>query len=509
MTKSIQVLIVEDRPADAELMVAHLTRAGFQVEWQRVELEQEVRHRITANLDIVLTDYTLPTILAPAVIRIVKEMRQDVPVIVVSGSVGDERAVEVLHQGAVDYILKDRMARLGPAVERALGDRARLEHAKQAERALRSSEERMRGVLGTIEDVVASVSLTDNRILYLNPAAEQLTGRPMEALLNDPQLWADCVHAEDRASMAAARQEAIQWGAYQGHCRMVRPDGSVRDVAVRAWTAYDNDGKPSRLEAIWTDVTAKRQAEAERAIREASEEEGRRLSRLNEFKSRFIGMVAHDLNNLVTPLALNSHILTGASSLTPRQSEALVRITHSAKRFEAFLADLLDASRLQSGQLEVRIAPMDLAEHLRLAGESIKPQADAAGMQLKVQVPSMLMVLADAHRLGQVTANLLSNALKFTPDGGRIDIEAAAVEGNAEVRVRDTGCGLSPEDIGKLFQPFTKVGSPAPQKRHTGTGLGLFICKGILEQMGGSIRCESPGLGQGTTFIIRMPPALA
>src|SRR5689334_19028096 len=144
MAVPLQVLIVEDRASDAELMAKELQRAGFNVDWQRVDNERDFRMRLTPGLDLILSDYNVPGFGAVPAMQAVQESRADVPLIIVSGSIGDEKAAESLKLGATDYILKDRMARLGPAVERALRDRKTRQEKARAEASLRISEEQMR-----------------------------------------------------------------------------------------------------------------------------------------------------------------------------------------------------------------------------------------------------------------------------------------------------------------------------------------------------------------------------
>jgi PAS domain S-box-containing protein len=497
MPEKLQVLIVEDRAADAELMVKELQKAGFELDWQRVETERQLKLRLTPRLDLILTDYNLPGFGALPVLSVLHEMRVDVPVLVVSGSLGDEKAVEVLTAGATDYILKDRMARLGPAVRRALQEKRTRLARLQAEGALRSSEEQMRGILSTIDDVVWSVSLPDSKVLYLNPAAEKFLGRPVAAFKQNPLLWMESVHPEDRVRALAAQEAALRWGTAEYEYRVARPDGSVRQALMRCWVAYGGDGQPARIEGILTDVTEKRAAEAQ-------QKRLRHMEELNAFKSQFISMVAHDLNNVLTPMRLNLHLVAHEIATQGAQSPHLANLDAGVDRLAAFLGDLLDAARLQSGELVLRRADVDLAARLRALVDAQQAQAAAEGIRLTLDAPASLQAHGDPHRLDQVAANLLSNALKFTPRGGSVEVGLVAEGDNAVLAVRDTGRGIAKEDLPKLFQPFTKLAG-AQQGRHTGTGLGLFISRGIVEQHGGSIWCESEGPGKGTVFTLRLP----
>lgn len=505
MVTPLQVLIVEDRAADAELMAKELQRAGFNVDWQRVDNERDFRMRLTPGLDLILSDYNVPGFGANPAMEAVRESKLDVPLIIVSGSIGDDRAAECLKMGATDYILKDRMARLGPAVGRALKDRKMRQEKLRAEAALRISEEQMRGILSTVEDMVFSMSLPDYKLRYMNPAGAKLFGRPVEDFMADSSLWLQSIHAEDRAGVIADQLSALRWGTSENRFRMVTAKGSIRHVASRVWAAYDGDGKPSRLEGIITDVTERLQAEEEKRQLEQSRLEQERLGKISEFKSQFLNMVAHDLNNIVTPMRLSLRMIKDAAKAgsVEKLSQPVATLDRSVERIATFLADLLDTARLQSGALKITPMPIDLSAALAATIDSVKDQANARKIGLQSEVPAGINVNADARRIEQVTTNLLSNALKFTPEGGTIRIGLAQSKDEVRVDVADTGPGIKPEDIPKLFQPFSQVGT-AVQGKHTGTGLGLFICKGLVEAHGGRIWCESKE-GQGSLFSFTLP----
>jgi len=155
--------------------------------------------------------------------------------------------------------------------------------------------------------------------------------------------------------------------------------------------------------------------------------------------------------------------------------------------------------------LAIHASPYDLASALRDALDGFTHEAQAGNVRVETDMPQQAIVLADTQRIEQVTTNLLSNALKFTPAGGIITVQLDQQDdGSVEVRVKDTGLGIAAEAIDKLFQPFTRL-SHTPQGKHTGTGLGLFICRGIVEGHGGRISCESEGHGKGATFRFTLP----
>jgi hypothetical protein len=500
MPTPLQVLILEDRLADADLVVRELKKAGFEPDWQRVDQARDFQMRLTPNLDVILADYTVPGFGALDALHMLREQQSDVPVIIVSGSVGDDKAVETLKLGATDYVLKDRLARLGPAVHRALDERRHRAEKRRADDAFRRSDEQLRSILSTVEDVVWSLSLVTGRLLYLNPAAEKLMDRPLQEILDDPQSWLAGVHPEDLPTMSKAQEQAIKWGTFEGEFRLVRPDTTIRDVLVRAWTAYGPEGNPMRLEGLFTDITDRRSAEREHAERT-------RFEQLSEFRSQMLNMVAHDLNNVLSSLKTGAYLLTDAPNTSASDREMAKGIVrHSLERMAAFLADLLDTARLQSGELTITKASTDLAALVKNVVDAMSAQAVKRGIRLDARTPARLVVSVDPRRIEQVLTNLLGNSLKFTPKGGTVSIGVHDRANHVSVTVEDDGKGIAKEDLPRLFQPFARLAG-GPQEKHTGTGLGLYICRGIVEGHGGTIEIESAGLGKGSMFKVRLNKA--
>jgi signal transduction histidine kinase len=261
----------------------------------------------------------------------------------------------------------------------------------------------------------------------------------------------------------------------------------LEDLASRAALAVDN----ARLYT---------QAQAGRV---GAEEANERLRDLDRMKTQFINTVSHELRTPLTPLELQLELLRMRPH-DERTQRAVDIIGRNVRRLTELVSDLGDVARLQSGKLAVKRVPMDLAQAAREAVESFEEPARQAGIKLSLHAPAGLAVQADPQRMTQVLYNLLTNAMKFTPKGGRIEVEVQARPGAAEVRVRDTGVGLTREQQARLFQPFSQVHETMHRTR-SGTGLGLYICKGLVEQHQGTMGVESAGPGKGSTFWFRVP----
>jgi signal transduction histidine kinase len=273
------------------------------------------------------------------------------------------------------------------------------------------------------------------------------------------------------------------------------------------WSFAPVDRHDVRLGAVVTlrDVSLQRRNEADRAQRLAAQKEVEALRRQQEFKNNFINAAAHELNTPLTPINIYLRVLGRSKGLDAKQQEALSVLDRNFKRFGRLVGDLLDAARIQSDRLAMTHAPIDLArEVLDEALASFHAAAKDAGIQLTGDIPKDLQVTGDAQRLTQVVYNLLNNALKFTPEGGRVELLARRDDGHVLVTVRDSGTGLTSQQIERLFQPFSQV-HEHQQTTLSGTGLGLYLSRALVEKHGGEIWCESDGPGKGSSFHFRLP----
>lgn len=262
-------------------------------------------------------------------------------------------------------------------------------------------------------------------------------------------------------------------------------------------------GVPGGAILLVRDVTEARRAEEERRIASQRLQEIERLEEMNRFKTQLLNTASHELNTPLTPLRLQTHLLRSGAlgGLNERQRKSVAILDRNLGRLSALVGDVLDVARIQAGRLKLRPETIDLATLVAHAVETFEEPALARGIALEVAASEPLAVRADPARLTQVLFNLVSNAMRFTPDGGRIEVRALAEGAVARIDVADTGIGLERRQIEALFQPFSQV----HEDSRGGTGLGLYISRGILAEHGGAIECESEGPGHGTTFSLRLP----
>jgi PAS domain S-box-containing protein len=272
-----------------------------------------------------------------------------------------------------------------------------------------------------------------------------------------------------------------------------RKDGSRAAVSVAVQPLREASGKVTGI------LLVEREAGEGRLAEEVA-----RLQERDRLRTDFLSESAHELNTPLTPIRLQLQLLKLMSGLTPQEKANVDAIERNVLRLGVLVQDMLDAARLQAGRFRLERLRLDLGRLLEEAADSFREQANHEGLRLVAAAAPRLFVSADATRTMQVLFNLLSNAVKFTPRGGAIEVGLKRHGDEALAWVKDTGLGLTNEQIGRLFRPFGRVhdGQAGIPK---GTGLGLFISKGIIEGHGGRIWVESPGPGLGSTWWFTLP----
>jgi signal transduction histidine kinase len=248
----------------------------------------------------------------------------------------------------------------------------------------------------------------------------------------------------------------------------------------------------------------RRQQELERALAEARQ--AQELRRVNEMRTRFMNVAAHELATPLTPLLIQVRLLRSlAAQMQPDARKAVGILDRSLARLNGLVRDILDGSRLQSDRLPLALADVDLAALLREAVDAYAPAAEQAGVTLVLGEAPPATLRADGKRLHQVLGNFLNNAMKFTPPGGTVRVRAAVEGRQVRVEVSDDGLGFPADQVANLFQPFSQLHEAVPGRQ--GSGLGLYITRGIVERHGGSVGAHSAGPGQGARFWALLPLA--
>ena len=367
---------------------------------------------------------------------------------------------------------------------------------------LRASDERFRMAAAATLDVIWDLDVAADRLVW-GDALTTVLGHDRAALEPGLASWTALVHPDDLERVEASFRAALDGDAsqWQAEYRFRRGDGSWAQVLDRCTIVRDAGGKPRRAVGAMTDLSPLVQ------LRKRAEEtslEAQRLQQEAAFKTRFLNMAAHELATPLTPLKLQVATMraTPAGQADPEGFDLLQR---NVNRLAALVNDLLDAARLQASGLPIDVRPVDAPRLLARVAASFAGQARDAGVTLSLRPgPATPPVAGDEARLEQVLFNLVHNALKFTPRGGEVWLQARPEGPSVVLEVQDNGIGLSAAQLGRLFQPFSQVHDAARVKAG-GTGLGLYIARGIAQQHGGDLRARSAGPGQGSCFELWLP----
>lgn len=367
--------------------------------------------------------------------------------------------------------------------------------ARAAEQTAAESDARFQFLVDALPHIVWTAG-PDGSQTFANRRWSEFTGAPSGP--TDPDGWRAIVHPDDEAETDRAWAEAVRTGEpYACLHRIRRRDGEWRSVLSRAVPQTDADGRVIRWFGTGTDVTDLRRAEE--ALREADRR-----------KDRFLATLAHELRNPLAPIRFALEILRRdpggagrdrATGVIGRQVTQLVRL----------IDDLLDVSRITQNKIRLRTEPLDIATSMREVAETIAPGIEAAGHTLAIELPAVPVVIdADPARIVQIFSNLLSNAIKFTPPGGRITFSARFDGEFVRLAVADSGIGMEPEAIERIFEPFHQE-NVSIERAAGGLGIGLTLTRALVEMHHGTIsaRSEGPGLGSVFEVSLRGRPAPA
>ena len=638
--RDLNVLIVEDSDDDAQLMIRELRRGGYAVVFERVETKRDMDAALLRQTwDIILSDYSMPHFSAMGALATLKASRQDIPFIVISGTIGEETAVAALKAGAHDFLVKGKMARLIPAIERELRD-------AEIRRSHREVESRYQLLVERLPMIVYMNPVTERaNTNYVSPQVQTILGFSPEEWVADPSFWQTRLHPDDRESVMKeiersnqiqgpsnieyrmiARDGRVVW--FHDQTVLVRDDkgqplywqglkvditqrmqaeaharqseerfskafraspiaisitrlsdglfadvndsflhllgysreeilgrtaldlniyankderskfiqklleqGEVRDYEMTAQTKSGDtihalfstemielDGQPYALATI-LDITGRKQAEdeilklnaeLERRVQERTTE----LERALRAKDEFLANMSHELRTPLNAIlglseSLSEHI---AGPLNEKQARYVKTISESGTHLLSLINDILDLARIESGQVVLNIAEVDLQQVCQASLRMINQQALKKDQQVALDVDDGIgSIWVDERRLKQILVNLLSNAVKFTPAGGKLglDVRGDRHEKRVTFTVWDNGIGIRESDLTRLFRPFVQLDSGLSREA-TGTGLGLALVAQMVRLHGGSVSVESQP-DEGSRFTVTLPwePALA
>ncbi len=536
----MRVLLVEDSEDDALIIRESLPEATFEIEWAE-RFAAALERLAKSHFDAVLLDLSLPDAYGLDTICRMQSQAARVPIVVLTGLDDEETALKAVERGAQDFLIKGQVN--GPLLARSL------RYAVQRHRAEEALKERNREllVLRRISEVILG-SLDLNFVLgqILEQAIQSgsfdlgnirlldSTGETLEVAVargyRDPQN----ILSHRKISRTAEATRSSHFGealferpffeedvSASAGLRTFKKEGvrSFVGVPVRAENEVlgilqlasrtPRRFRPEELR-LWETLGNQMGIAVQRArLYEETRRQARELERANQLQADFSAMIAHDLRSpLVNILGVVEVMMQGVfGAVTEEQSKWLGRLQANARGLVDLISDFLDLSKLESGYIDLQRQRVALGEIIERSIENFRLIAANRKISLRGTVDSALPpVDADPRRLDQVLNNLISNAIKFTPEGGEVEVAAASAgHDQARLSVRDNGEGIAPEEIGQIFEKYRQGGN-VRQAKEKGTGLGLVICKMIVEAHGGRIWAESEP-GRGSVFYVSLPLA--
>ncbi|HAV22687.1 MAG: hypothetical protein A2X67_10030 [Ignavibacteria bacterium GWA2_55_11] len=499
----VHILHLEDNPHDAELVRSMLHAQGLRCRITVVDNESDYIAELgKKTYDLIISDFTIPGFSGKTALKLAHERYAEIPFVFVSGTIGEDAAIDSLVNGADDYVLKSKLTRLVPSVLRALREsehrkeRRRVERElKQSEEKFRQSEERLRNMFDTARDVICTLS-TSVVITSLNTAFEHMTGWKSDEWIG--KSFTAILHPDDLANTRRLFQLVVEGTTQEVfEIRVRRKDGMYVTGEANA-TPLKKEGNIQGVLATIRDVTDRKRLEEQ-------------LVQAQKFESlgTLASGIAHDFNNIL------GIIMGHASLLQMHQSDASVNpkyiesITKASQRGATLVKQLLTFAR----KSDVVFTPVQVNEIItEIAGllrETFSKTISIA-TTLDRNLPS---IVADAGQLHQVILNLCVNARDAMPKGGVLSITTAAIPGDrlstqfraaetrdyVEIRIADSGTGMDDATLKRIFEPFYTT-----KELGKGTGLGLSVVRGIVESHKGFVDVES-SLGKGATFRAYFP----
>jgi len=568
-SNTVKVLLLEDDPTDVELLTTTLINGGLDCTFVVVETLVAFQSTLeTQPIDIVLADYSLPAFDGLSAIELVKAQFPEIPCVLVSGILGEDRAVEALKSGATDYVLKQRSERLMPAITRALREKEERQALAKATADLKASEARFRTSVETMADclmLLESVrdsegTIQDLAVSYLNEAAcsylsvtqDEQIGKSLYAVI--PAFKSTAGNTTGGTASQGANQGSNQ-GANQGarertrkiadsaknldlflsFCGVIENDASfAKEVTVSGHQSADQfvviDIRAAKLGdglvLTWRDVTEQKQGEQRRLQLLAETERAKnQAEQANQFKDIFLANLSHELRSPLSAIIGWLEISSDRLDNPALVAKAIDTSCRNAKLLNHLIGDLIDVSRITQGGFFCDLEPLavdslfeiitDAIDTISLAAQkkniriTFSPKPLAGQPSPSANQPAT-QIMGDAARLQQVVSNLLSNAVKFTPAKGRVNIGIERLPNAVAISVKDTGRGISSNVLPHVFEPFWQTDETlyGPSGDHRqGLGLGLSIVHYIVEAHGGKVTAESDGFGAGSRFCVTLPLA--
>ncbi len=487
---SIRILFIEDNPLDAELMARHIKKEGLNISYQIVGEFAEIDSIVSRyETDIIICDYNLPGYTGVQALNKIKSIDADIPVILVSGAIPDETAIEAVLAGAKDYVLKDNLIRLVPAIQREYNYIVKLREKQHSDLLLNSLFESQIGIL---------ISDKDKKITQVNEFYCQMLGYTKEEFENLE--LANIFPEESRDEILQQYEEFIDGGNNEIYeIKNLTKNGE--EISVIATSKKVTTFHSTYVISTVLDITDRKRIEKE-VLRQNAQ-----LTLLTETREKLYGIIGHDLKNALFGISgilgfMISEVEQNETTLDSIQ-EKMILLHASSENATRLLDNLLDWVQIQAGNLHFEKLEYNVSTQISDTLKLLKAQATNKQIELIGEFEDDIVIQADKNMLATIFRNLISNGIKFTNPGGFVKIKAVESDSELTFTIQDNGIGIPQKVADNLFDPTNRpkrVGT----NREMGTGLGMILVQEMIGLHNGKITFTSEE-NKGSTFVITLP----
>lgn len=493
--KSLKILIAEDNELDQLLVQRTLSKSDLNYSSVTVDNRAAFLDALeNFKPNLILCDYSIPQFGALAALDILQEKKVLTPLIIVTGTLSDEMAVECLKKGAVDYVIKDKIVRLPSAIKNALELTKSQQEKVIAEERLRQNEKQLK----VITDIIPA-SLTyitpDLKFSFSNDVSTVWFDKP---LINEP---VDKVFGTEIANQIKKNISRLDHGEQVNFESVLLGTTSPQFVNVAVNPEFEN-GAVRGYVCLMTDISESKMYEED--LKNAK----RDAEYASNAKSQFLANMSHEIRTPLNAIMGLSELLQTNYKDEKERILWLKKITRNSEHLKKVIDEILDLSKIEAGKLQLKITKFSIPNVIAQVKSILSPLANEKNLTLHFETDGAIpeKINSDSSKLQHILLNLLGNAIKFT-NQGNITLTVKTVNDNSDpvlhFSVIDTGIGMSADEVKHLFEPFTQVDS-SMTRRFGGTGLGLTLAKQLAQALGGDVFLHSSTPGQGSTFVAKI-----
>jgi PAS domain S-box-containing protein len=505
MSRKLKVIFIEDNENDLMLMLREMQLAGYEVTHKQIQTSDHFQQALEGeHWDLIICDYILPHFNGNVALELYKSMQLEIPFIIVSGLIGEDRAVNMIKSGAHDYVLKNNLTRFIPSVERALQE-FQLKNQHHREEILRKMAEiEIRKLSRAVEQSPVIIVMTDANgdIEYVNPKLSEITGYSSEEVIGqNPRILKT---GETSREIYIELWKTIKSGnEWHGEFHNKKKNGELYWESASISSIKDDNGEVVSYLAVKEDITERKIIQQDLITAKEKAEESSRL------KASLLSNMSHELRTPMNAIIGFADFLM-QENLTESQKDMVSSITISAQRLISTITSILDLSMLESESVVPKLKTIELGEILPAIIKTHKSHADKNNLKLRFEsIPAGYQINVDERIFTRILDNLIDNAIKYT-EKGEINVSHRKERTDGKewiiLSIKDTGIGIAPENLKLIFDEFRQV-SEGYGRNFEGVGLGLSLAYKSAFLLGGKLEVESTP-GTGSIFSLKLPAAV-